>query len=143
MKASDNFTVKELVDPETVNILGDRAINAIHPFRLITLEQLRKFVIEKTGDGITINDYEWGGQFQYSGTRPFTYKKGAKFSTHRYMNTDDCKFKGITPIEVQQHIMDNQDLYPYIVRMENAEITKTWLHIENGYRNGSIIIFNP
>jgi len=135
---STNFSIKELVDPETVEALGERARNVILPFLPVTLEKLRDF----TGP-IKVNDYEFGGNFKYSGTRPYTYKKGATFSSHRYGNTADCKFKDLTPVEVQKHIIENQDLYPHIVRMENAEITKTWLHVESGFRSGDIIIFNP
>lgn len=156
MKISTNFSVKELVDSGTVLVHGEaRSRNFIHPSVPITLEKLREYVIEKTGKGVTVNDYAWGGGYSYSGIRPHTYKAGAKFSTHRYGNTVDCKFKGITPVEVQKHIMDNPDRYPHIVRMENAEITRKvreidgedvvfeWLHVECGHRDGDIIIFNP
>lgn len=156
MKISTNFSVKELVDPDTVQVHGEsRSRNFIHPTVPITLEKLREYVIAETGKGITINDYAWGGGYKYSGIRPHTYTEGAKFSTHRYGNTDDLKFKGITPVEVQKHILDNPDMYPHIVRMENAEITRKvrdvdgtdivfeWLHIECGYRDGPIIVFNP
>jgi len=138
MQISTNFSVKELVDPETVEALGERARNVILPFLPVVLEKLREY----TGS-ITVNDYEWGGNFKYSGTRPYTYKKGAAFSSHRYGNTTDCKFKGITPLEVQTYILDNPDDYPHIVRMEDAAITKTWLHIETGFRSGDIKVFKP
>jgi hypothetical protein len=143
MNLSTHFTVKELVDPETVKAMGEkRAANTVHQVLVDTLEDLKTAL---DGASITINSYEWGGNYRYSGVRPHTYKEGATFSSHRYGNTADCKFKTLTPVWVQRFIMKHQDDFPNIVRMEDAAITKTWLHIETSSRKreGDIIVFRP
>lgn len=142
MDLSTHFTVKELVDPETVKAMGEkRAANTVHQVLIDTLEDLKDAL---NGASIIVNNYERGGNYRYSGVRPYTYHEGADFSSHRYGNTADCKFgSGLSPIWVQQLIMKHQDDFPNIVRMENAAITKTWLHIECGKRSGPIVIFRP
>lgn len=141
MQLTTNFTVKELVDPETVAAMGEeRAANTVDQRLLLSLESLKSAL---DGASVTVNDYGWGGNFKYSGVRPYTYKKGAKFSSHRYGNTADCKFTALAPVWVQQFILDHQEDFPHIVRMEDAAVTKTWLHIECGKRTGPIVIFKP
>jgi len=57
----------------------------------------------------------------------------------------DCKFYDATPIKVQKYLLEHQDDFPYIVRMEDAKITKTWLHVEVGKRplGQKIKVFKP
>lgn len=145
MKISDNFSVKELVNDDIVDKLGEnRAANIVSPYLLKQLEALRL----RFGP-ITINDYEWGGMFKNSGVRKASFYKRLgimreSYSTHQYGNTADLKFTDFTAIQVYDYIMDNQDEFPYIVRMENAHKTKTWLHVECGrYCLDNIEVFNP
>jgi len=141
MQLSTHFSVKELVDPETVKVMGEvRAANTVHQVLIDTLEDLKDHL---NGALITVNSYEWGGNFRYSGVRPHTYTDGAKFSSHRYGNTADCKFEDLTATWVQQLILKHPEDFPNIVRMEDAAITKTWLHIECGKRSGPIVVFKP
>lgn len=142
MKISNNFRVQELVHPDIIKVLGEkRAANLVSPRLLQELERLRN----RYG-AIHIN----GGNFKNSGIRKasyytnwgFTYQS---YSTHQWGNTADLKFKnGIKPAEVYDYILAYQSEFPYIVRMENAHETKTWLHIECGqYREEYIEVFDP
>ena len=142
MKLSKHFAVSELVHPDIVNKLGEsRAANLVSPYLIKALERLRV----KFGP-ITIN----GGKYTNSGLRKASFYKNKlgfmreSYSTHQYGNTADLKFKNATPVEVYEYILDNQENFPLIVRMENAHKTRTWLHIECGrYRSNTIEVFNP
>ena len=70
---------------------------------------------------------------------------GAGLSAHYFMCATDCKIKGRNLEGLQNQILDNPHLHPYIVRMENAAVTKSWLHIQWGYRlpNEQIEVFRP
>jgi hypothetical protein len=145
MKVSKNFTVKEFVNPDILKKLGDiRSANIINPYLIQQVQSLRN----KYGP-ITINGKFRGKTFIDSGIRKASfYKKMGiireSYSTHLFCNTADLKFLDSTPIEVYDFILDNQEQFPYIIRMENAHKTKTWLHIECGkYRVGDIQVFNP
>lgn len=138
LQISKHFQLKELIDPETYGQIGDRSEQIIDPRLLETLDDLRA----KFGP-ITVNTWEQGGRFELSGYRPWNCKIGAKYSSHKLGAAADCKFKEVSAIVVQNYILANPDDFPYVVRMEDATITKTWCHIETGNRRGAIIVFKP
>jgi len=141
MKLSKNFSLEELVHPDFINMLGDRAAHLINPRLVDTCQALR----DQVQTGITINDWHRGGNFKFSGLRPLDSTVGAKRSMHKTGKAADLKFTGLTAEKVYYHILNNQDKYPYIIRMESIDYTPSWIHIECDYdkRAGQIAIFNP
>jgi hypothetical protein len=139
MKLTTDFQLQELVHKAIYTRIGNRCADFLNPMLAPTCQALR----DEFGS-IIINDYMWGGKFTDSGLREPHGIIGARFSAHKFGNAADLKFKTMTPIEVQSMIMEDPSKFPYITRMENAEITKTWLHIETSVRrNSPIKIFNP
>lgn len=138
MQLTENFSLKELVHPELLRILGNRAASALNPLLLTSLQALR----DEFGP-IVVNGTYKGRTFVDSGLRQPHDMQYAKYSAHKFGFAADCKFKDVDPIQVQKHILEHPNDYPYIIRLENAEITKTWLHVEAGVREGEIIVFNP
>lgn len=142
MNLSPHFILQELVSPEIFkhSAIGERSIDFINVNAVSTLEDLR-------GDfgAITINDWHVGGNYKNSGLRSPTCSVGAIFSAHRFGTGFDLKFSDHKAEYVYFHILNNQGKYPFISRMENAERTRSWLHIELSTftRNGDIVIFNP
>ena len=91
---------------------------------------------------ITINN----DRFNWSGYRTPGCGVGAQFSQHRFGRALDLKFKNTTPEEVQKYILENESdfIEAGLTRLENAEKTKTWLHIDCMYTGSkNIVIFNP
>ncbi len=139
MKLSKNFSLIELVHPDIVERVGDRAADFLHPELVPMLQRLRDMF-----GSIVVNGQFNGGTFTNSGLRLPNGTVGAKLSSHRFGTACDLKFTDTTPEEVQEYINDNQDDFPTIRRMENASVTITWLHIEvTGKRVGNIYTFNP
>jgi len=138
MKLTKNFSLSELVHPDILDLVGDDAVKLLHPELAPTLQAIR----DKFGK-IMINGDIWGKKFTLSGLRPKNTTVGAKRSKHKIGTAADCKFETVTPIEVQNYIILHQDEFPNITRIENALVTKTWLHVETGERTGSIKVFNP
>jgi len=142
MKVSEHFDLKELVHPSIHNhkAIGVRSIDFINSMTGPVLEDIRSDF-----GPVTINNWHIGGNFKSSGLRPPNGSVGAEFSAHRFGTGFDLKFRDHGPEYVYFHILNNQDRYPHILRMENAERTVTWLHIEicTNPRNGEIRIFNP
>lgn len=133
------FDLHELVCPEIFEARGQRAWELLDVYALITLDQLR----ERFGP-MTVNDWYWGGQFKYSGLRPFTGGVGAEYSQHRFGRAFDLKPKDTTPQEMFTYIVERQDKFPHLRVLENIEATPTWLHfdVRNHTRSG-IWIVNP
>ena len=148
MKVSENFDLKELVHPDIYNHrhIGDRAKTFLNPQLAPTLESLKSNLSELIPETeiVTVNNWHFGGQYKSSGLRP-DGDIGARLSGHKFGGTADVKFKHHTPEEVYYHILNNQDKYPYIIRMESIDHTPGWLHIEVDYerRVGEIEIFSP
>lgn len=150
MNLSKNFLLEEFIHPDIFNhpAIGERAEDFLHPSLVVTAEALKRNLTgELSGDVVeivTINNWVWNGVYQDSGLRLPTGSVGAPLSSHRFGNTMDPKYKHHTAAQVYDHILDNQELYPFISRMENILKTPTWNHIEVGdVRVGAIIVFNP
>lgn len=124
----DYFTdIRELVSPEIYDTLGDASWRLIPDVVKSSLNALR----EAIGCAITINDWHLGGEFRYSGIRPVDCPEGAKKSTHKLV------FKPITSFDMKCKHMDRliaevkaNHMFYRIIRIENPEKTRTWLHGE-------------
>lgn len=138
MQLTRNFELQEFVHPEIYRRIGNRSADFLHPLLARTIQELRN----RFGK-IIINDWLWGGELVDSGLRLPQGTVGADLSAHRFGCAADIKIETVIPIDVQQQIMQHQHIYPHITRMENADITKTWLHIEVGKRKAPIVIYNP
>ena len=127
----EHFIIEELVDEKTFNDRGQKAFDLLEPKMLWTIDQLRKIY-----GSITINNWKWGGQFQYSGFRPKHCLTGAAYSQHRLGKAFDLKFKDHEPAKIREDIRNNPDReeFKYITCVE--EDTPTWLHIDcRGIKN--------
>jgi hypothetical protein len=139
MRLSTHFTLDELVHPDIITKVGDRAADFLHPELVPTLEAIRA----RFG-AIAVNGIYKGKTFSHSGLRLPDSPIGANLSSHKFGCSCDCKFYGETPQAIQKYIIRNQSEFPHISRMENADVTVTWLHIEvTSKRNKSIKVFNP
>ena len=129
-----NFSDKEVLPKELHGYRWEWFVD----FRIVQVAQKLR---DKFGP-ITINN----DRFNWSGYRTFDCGIGAQFSQHRFGRALDLKFSNTTPEEVQKYIIENEDefLKAGLTRLENAEKTKTWLHIDCMFTGSeNIIIFNP
>jgi len=142
MRVSKHFDLRELVPPELYNKsnIGDRVFDAINVNTPSVLEQLRAAC-----GPIMINTWHNGGSYKNSGLRAPDSLVGAKYSAHKMGTAFDLKFADTSPFSVFKNILAEPDKWPFIRRMEDASITKTWLHIEISTleREGPIYIFKP
>lgn len=132
-----DFKIEELVDKATFEKFGDNAWLFLDKTALITLQQLRN-----TFGPLTVNDWHWGGNFEYSGFRHPQCSIGAKLSQHKFGRAFDVKSTDFSAQEMQDYILAYPEKFPYITRMENAEHTKKWLHFDVALTNeNNIVIF--
>ena len=140
-KLTTNFQLEELVHPLIHEKVGDRAKDFLCPMLAYTWQAIR----DELDEGITINNWLWGGNFVNSGLRLPKGDIGADLSAHKFGNAGDGKFAKSPSSDVHRMIMDNPDKFPYITRMESTLATPTWLHIETSskHRIGNIKVFQP
>lgn len=143
-----HFGLQELVAPEIYKERGERAWELLDPQALYTLDCLR----DEFGP-LTVNDYEWGGKYKYSGMRPMGAGHasaggvaiGAKWSAHKFGIGFDVKPKLVTVQEMYAEILKRAAAkFPYLRVLENIKATPTWIHFDcRNHTKSGIWIVNP
>jgi len=132
MKVSQNFISEEFLSEEFHNYVlskGWQPIWWIDKDLVMFCEWLKAQCNNAT---IIINDWKWGGQYNYSGYRSPT-DIGAEYSQHKCKAALDIKVKGYTPAQLKNIIINN---FIYlnkvfgITTIEKTEYTETWLHVD-------------
>ena len=129
---SKYFVIKELVSKQVYEKYGEGAWKFIDEKLIITLDQIREFF----GKPIIVNVYSQG--LEQRGLRAncdYLVKdktdKGILYiSQHVLGKGADLNVIGLSVPTTYQAIIDNQDKFPYLKRMENIKLTPTWIHID-------------
>lgn len=132
------FRIEELVDPATFQKYGERCWSFFDPRILITLDAIRVFL----GKPITVNNWYWNGDREWSGLRTPNSAWYSTYSQHTFGRAIDFVVKGMDAPTVQSLLVENEELFPYLTRME--EDRPTWTHIDcaNVDEEG-IYVFKP
>ena len=138
MKLTENWSLHEIAHPDILATVGNRCADFLHPELANTCQALR----DQFG-ALFANGMFNGQLFTSSGLRLPLGHTGAMMSDHKFGCAVDLKSHTVTPINMQNYIIMHQDQFPYITRLESALVTKTWLHVSVGTREGTIKIFNP
>lgn len=94
------------------------------------LDDLRDFFIHP----MTVNNWHSGGQFQFRGYRPPTYKPGVTpGSYHRMGMAFDFDVKDHTATEARKLIIGSAKVNnPLTMKVQRMEDNVTWLHCDTG-----------
>lgn len=119
-----HFKIHELVPPRIFEQYESKAWMFLDERMLITLDRLRA----RYGP-ITVNNYFWGGEREWSGLRtpdsPF-YSPG---SQHTFGRAADCLFSMTTADKVRTDILADQDGDTYKL-ITAIEMGVSWLHFD-------------
>ena len=123
------FKTYEFVDRETYERWGEKSIWFIDN-RIVTLmNKLR----EEFGVPITINNWYWGGDREWSGLRTPRSPYYSTYSQHSFGRAIDFLVKGKTADEVRDLIEEWYNLghlgFEYNITMEYGDRI-TWVHID-------------
>ena len=131
---SKHFKIHELVPKKLYEKYGEKAWRYVDVRLIETIDRLK----EKFSDGsMTINNYYWKGDRQWSGIRTGDSKYYSVGSQHSYGNAFDIVWSKYSSKEVRDYVLSNLELFPYVKGLEVA----SWLHID--VRNeDSIVIFD-
>ena len=118
------FDIEELVDKATFTKWGEQAWMFFRPEALASLDQIRKFYNRP----VTVNNWKWGGSFQYRGFRPRSVMVGAEYGQHRFGNAFDLDVNGVLAETVRRDIIANKDeIFTHITCLE-AKVS--WVHFD-------------
>jgi hypothetical protein len=122
-----HFKIHELVDRKTFEEMGESAFTLFDINTLCALDDLREFFALP----ITVNNWFWGGEFEWRGYRtPLkAIELKAPRSMHRFGRAFDLDIKGVSAEEARKIIMENQDhnLLKIITRLEDG---RSWVHFD-------------
>lgn len=126
------FNLEELVDKKTFEEEGGGAWNYFSSDALMALDDLHDFFTILSGKtaSITVNNWKWGGPFQFRGFRPSWYQPGVTpGSAHRKGKAFDCDVKGYTAEQARIAIIANKES-TLVAKIQRVEGAVNWLHFD-------------
>jgi hypothetical protein len=129
---SKHFEVHELVPKYLYRVYKDKAWKFIDSRLIETIDILKEHFNLGT---MTINNYYWGGDREWSGLRTPKSDYYSETSQHSFGRAIDAVFSHYSASEVRNYIIDNPDKFPYI---KGIELGVDWLHID--IRNEDYVI---
>lgn len=121
---SKYYKIHEFVPKKMYKRYGQKAWRYI-PSALIELADALKEQFPK--GSISINNYMWGGDRQWSGIRTPESQWYSYGSQHSYGNAIDMKFSDYNADEVRKWILDNIERFQMI---KGIEIGVSWVHVD-------------
>ena len=136
-----HFKLFELVPKELYKTLSKEALWGLFDEEALrALDWLKELF---PNGSITINNWKWGGRFNYSGFRTKLSSDYSERSAHSTGKAWDLKFSDYS-IEEVRDTLSKVKYSPFIRRVERG--TPTWLHVDvipkKGFGKG-IYLFNP
>lgn len=121
---SKYFSIQELVPKAIYAARGEKAWELIDERLIKTLD----FIKERFPLGtITVNNWKWGGDREWSGLRTPVSPYYSETSQHAYGRAIDAVFSRYTAEQIRKDILKNPSLYPHI---KGVELDVSWLHID-------------
>lgn len=121
-----HFKIHELVPPQVYKDRGEKAWELLDIRMLKTIDRLRDCY-----GSMTINNYFWGGDREWSGLRTPDSPYYSKYSQHTFGRACDCLFKDVSSEQVRQDLLNNPYTFEYIGEyIESLELGVSWLHFD-------------
>ena len=118
------FAVHELVPPAVFAKRGEKSWELLDERLLITLDKLRK----RYGP-MTVNNYYWGKDREWSGLRTSDSPYYSRFSQHTFGRAADCLFQNLSAEQVRQDILADP-LNDDFKLIGSIELGVSWLHFD-------------
>jgi len=126
MKISEHIDIEELVPKDIFMSKGIGCFDLIDYRIPLILEHIRTLCGDKP---LIINNWLWGGSYQYRGYRPLNCTVGAKNSMHKHGMAVDFDVRFMKADEVRRIILDNeQELM--LLGLTRMESDVSWVHID-------------
>ena len=139
---NDYFPVVELVSPEIIKVIGEKAaLKLVHVNIRAGLNLLR----EDLGIPLYINGMYKGRRFKYSGVRSLGCKIGASRSRHKPIYDDQAFDLKCTDMDKLWGLVKEGYKKYGIRRVEARKHTPGWMHAEFSFTpvNGKLVVFKP
>lgn len=137
-----HFCTEEFVDRKTFEQLGEAALGTMDVRILITADKIREYL----GTSVTINNWKWGKDREWSGLRTVGSPFYSPYSQHSFGRAIDFIVNGMQAQSVRNLIKANpkHEAFQYITRMEEFP-GMSWIHVDccNWNKENGIFVFKP
>ncbi len=124
MYQCEHFALHELLPVKSYQLRGEKGWALLDERLLITLDRLRK----RYGP-MTVNNWFWGGEREWSGLRTSDSPFYSRYSQHSFGRAADCLFSAVTVDEVREDILAKPD-EPIFEFIGSVELGVSWLHFD-------------
>jgi len=121
---SKHFKIHELVPKKMYSKYGNKAWRYVDVRLIETIDILKEHFNLGT---MTINNYFWGGNREWSGIRTPDSPNYSYGSQHSYANAFDIVFSDYSAEEVRNYIIENKNVFKYVKGME---LDVSWVHLD-------------
>lgn len=121
---SKYFEIHELVPKKMFERYGVKAWRYVDSGLIEAIDRLKEHFNLGT---MTINNYYWNGDREWSGIRTPDSPHFSYGSQHSFANAFDIVFSDYSAEEVRSYIIDNQHLFKSI---KGIELNVSWVHID-------------
>lgn len=132
---SKYFKAHELVPSHIYAHYGDKSYRFIDSRLIETIDTIKEHFNLGT---MTINNYAWNGDREWSGLRTPVSNWYSETSMHAHGKAIDAVFSDYSAEEVRNFIIENKNLFPHI---KGIELGVSWLHIDTRNED-SLVLFN-
>ena len=121
---SKYFKVHELVPKKMYEKYGEKAWRYVDVRLIEMIDKLKEHFNLGT---MTINNYFWNGDREWSGIRTPDSPNYSYGSQHSFANAFDIVFSHYSAEEVRHYIIENRHLFPHI---NGLELGVSWVHLD-------------
>lgn len=121
---SKYFKIEELVPKEVFKARGDKAWELLDPSMISLLDKIKEQFPKGT---MTVNNWLWGGDRNWSGLRTPDSPYYSKYSQHSFGRAFDAVFSAYSAKEVREYVLSNLDQFP---ELRGIEMGIEWLHCD-------------
>lgn len=116
------FDIEELVPEKVFLDRGEMSWELLDKGMLLTLDRLRDIY-----GPITVNDWKWGGEREWSGLRTPDSPYYSPYSQHTFGRAADCIFHDVSVEKVREDILARGSPFSFI---QAIELNTSWLHFD-------------
>jgi hypothetical protein len=121
---SKYFKVHEIVPKKMYEKYGEKSWRYVDVRLIETIDILKEHFNLGT---MTINNYYWNGNREWSGIRTPESKWYSYGSQHSFANAIDAIFSDYSAQEVRNYIIDNKHIFKHV---KGLELGVSWLHFD-------------
>ena len=136
---SKHFKIQELVPEHIYKARGEKSWELLDEKLLKTIDTLKE---QFPKGSMTINNWLWGGNRNWSGLRTPDSPDYSETSQHTFGRAADMKFSAYDEADVRKFIINNPEMFPYVKGIEDFK-GMTWVHIDvRNTLNDTVSLFN-